>query len=54
MGPPDPTDLGFKDTVKANPGEFTTIRAKYYLPTGVTAPQTDVFTVISSSMRTTT
>jgi spore coat protein A, manganese oxidase len=43
MQPPDPTERGFKDTVKANPGEFTTIRAKYDLPTGVTAPQTYVY-----------
>ena len=27
----------------ANPGEFTTIRAQYDLPTGVTAPQTYVY-----------
>ena len=31
-----------KDTVKANPGYFTTIRAKFELPTGVTAPQSYV------------
>jgi spore coat protein A len=43
MLPPDPTERGFKDTVKANPGQFTTIRAKYDLPTGVTAPQTYVY-----------
>ncbi len=43
MEPPDPTERGFKDTVKANPGQFTTIRAKYDLPTGVTAPQTYVY-----------
>jgi spore coat protein A, manganese oxidase len=43
MQPPDPTERGFKDTVKANPGEFTTIRAKYDLPSGVTAPQTYVY-----------
>jgi spore coat protein A len=36
---PDPTERGFKDTVKANPGQFTTIRAKFDLPTGVTPPQ---------------
>jgi spore coat protein A len=42
MQPPDPTERGFKDTVKANPGEFTTIRARYDLPTGVTTPQTYV------------
>src|SRR6266568_494246 len=39
MEPPDPTERGFKDTVKANPGYFTRIRAKFDLPTGVTAPQ---------------
>jgi FtsP/CotA-like multicopper oxidase with cupredoxin domain len=43
MEPPDATERGFKDTVKANPGEFTTIRAQYDLPTGVTAPQTYVY-----------
>jgi spore coat protein A, manganese oxidase len=54
MLPPDPTERGFKDTVKANPGEFTTIRAKFDLPDGVFAPQTYVYTATSSSMRTTT
>jgi spore coat protein A len=43
MLPPEPTERGFKDTVKANPGYFTTVRAKYELPTGVTAPQTYVY-----------
>jgi spore coat protein A len=43
MLPPDPTERGFKDTVKANPGYFTTIRARYELPHGVTAPQTYVY-----------
>jgi len=42
MEPPDPTERGFKETVKANPGYFTTIRAKFDLPIGVTAPQTYV------------
>jgi spore coat protein A len=42
MEPADPSERGFKDTVKANPGFFTTIRAKFDLPTGVTAPQTYV------------
>jgi hypothetical protein len=37
--PPDPTERGFKDTVKANPGYFTRIRAKFDLPMGVTPPQ---------------
>ncbi len=43
MQPPEPTERGFKDTVKANPGEFTTIRAQYDLPSGVSAPQTYVY-----------
>ena len=43
MEPPDPTERGFKDTTKANPGYFTTIRAKFELPDGVTAPQTYVY-----------
>jgi spore coat protein A len=43
MEPPDPTERGFKDTVKVNPGYFTTVRAKYELPTGVTTPQTYVY-----------
>jgi spore coat protein A, manganese oxidase len=43
MLPPDPTERGFKDTVKANPGYFTTVRAKYDLPKGVTTPQTFVY-----------
>jgi spore coat protein A len=38
----DPTERGFKDTVKVNPGEFTRIRAKFELPNGVKAPQTYV------------
>jgi spore coat protein A len=42
MLPPEPTERGFKDTVKANPGYFTTIRAKFDLPTGVSAPQSYV------------
>jgi spore coat protein A len=43
MRPSDPTERGFKETVKANPGEFTTIRAQYDLPDGVSAPQTYVY-----------
>jgi spore coat protein A len=43
MLPPGPTERGFKDTVKANPGYFTTVRAKYELPNGVTTPQTYVY-----------
>jgi spore coat protein A len=39
MQPPAPEERGFKDTVKTNPGTFTTIRVKFELPAGVTAPQ---------------
>jgi spore coat protein A len=42
MEPPGPDERGFKDTVKVNPGYFTTIRARFDLPSGVTAPQTYV------------
>jgi spore coat protein A len=38
-----PTERGYKDTVMANPGYFTRIRAKFELPNGVTAPQTYVY-----------
>ena len=41
--PAEPTERGFKDTVKANPGYFTTIRARYDLPLGVSAPQQYVY-----------
>jgi spore coat protein A len=43
MQPPAPEERGFKDTVKANPGTFTTIRARFELPAGVTAPQDYVY-----------
>ena len=39
---PDPTERGFKDTVKVNPGYVTTIRARFELPSGVGVPQTYV------------
>ena len=42
MEPPTPDERGFKDTVKVNPGYFTTIRAKFDLPRGVTGPQSYV------------
>jgi spore coat protein A len=42
MEPPDASERGFKDTVKANPGYFTTLRAKFDLPMGVNAPQSYV------------
>jgi spore coat protein A, manganese oxidase len=42
MVPADPAERGFKDTTKVNPGYFTTIRARFELPAGVTAPQTYV------------
>jgi spore coat protein A len=41
--PPAPEERGFKDTLKANPGEFTTIRARFELPSGVSAPQEYVY-----------
>ena len=40
--PPDATERGFKDTVKANPGQVTVIRAKFDLPASVNAPQSYV------------
>jgi spore coat protein A len=43
MVPRGPTERGFKDTVQAHPGYLTTVRAKYELPSGVTAPQTYVY-----------
>ncbi len=43
MVPPAPEERGFKDTVRADPGYFTTIRAKFELPTGVMAPQNYVY-----------
>jgi spore coat protein A len=43
MEPPAPEERGLKDTVKANPGYFTTIRAKFDLPAGVTTPQSYVY-----------
>ena len=38
-----PEERGWKDTVRANPGQFTIIRVKFDLPPGVTAPQRYVF-----------
>jgi spore coat protein A, manganese oxidase len=43
MLPADPEERGYKDTVKVNPGQFTTIRAKFELPAAVTAPQSYVY-----------
>jgi spore coat protein A len=43
MLPPDADERGFKDTIKANPGYFTRIRAKFELPQAVTAPQKYVY-----------
>jgi spore coat protein A, manganese oxidase len=42
MQPPAPEERGFKDTTKVNPGYFTTVRGRFDLPAGVTAPQTYV------------
>ena len=43
MLPPAPAERGYKDTVMAHPGYFTTIRAKFDLPANVKAPQTYVY-----------
>jgi spore coat protein A len=43
MIPAAPEERGFKDTVKVNPGFFTTVRAKFELPKHVTAPQDYVY-----------
>jgi spore coat protein A len=43
MQPPEPEERGYKDTVKANPGYFTTIRARFDLPRGVHGPQHYVY-----------
>jgi spore coat protein A, manganese oxidase len=43
MLPAAPDERGFKDTVKVNPGYFTTIRAKFDLPARVAAPQRYVY-----------
>ena len=40
--PAEPTERGYKDTVKVNPGTFTIIRGRFDLPNGVSAPQTYV------------
>jgi spore coat protein A, manganese oxidase len=39
MQPCAPEERGFKDTTKVNPGYFTTVRGRFDLPSGVTAPQ---------------
>ena len=43
MAPADPTERGFKDTTRANPGYFTTVRARFDLPAGAKAPQQYVY-----------
>ena len=42
MLPAPPQERGYKDTVQANPGYFTTVRGRFELPSAVTAPQTYV------------
>jgi spore coat protein A, manganese oxidase len=42
MAAAEPTERGFKDTVKVNPGTFTIVRGRFELPAGVHAPQTYV------------
>jgi spore coat protein A, manganese oxidase len=40
---PDANERGWKDVVRTNPGQVTRIRAKWTLPSGVSAPQKYVF-----------
>jgi spore coat protein A len=40
---PDANERGWKDTVRANPGQITRLRAKWTLPAGVSAPQRYVY-----------
>lgn len=42
LRPAEPAERGFKDTVKVDPGHFTTIRARFALPAAASAPQTFV------------
>jgi spore coat protein A len=39
----DANERGWKDTVRANPGQITRIRSKWTLPAGLSAPQNYVF-----------
>jgi spore coat protein A len=39
MLPPGLEEMGWKDTVKANPGQLTVVRAKFSLPAGASEPQ---------------
>ena len=41
--PPPPEEMGWKDTVKALPGQITRIIAKFDLPPGVSAPADYVY-----------
>ena len=36
--PPDPNEIGWKETVRMNPGEVVTVMMKFDLPKGTTAP----------------
>jgi spore coat protein A len=40
---PDANERGWKDTVRANPGQITRLRARWTLPAGATAPQQYVY-----------
>jgi spore coat protein A len=42
--PPDPTETGLKETVKANPGQVTVVRAKFIPPSTVKDPVTGALT----------
>ena len=54
MEPPAPDERGFKDTVKADPGYFTTIRAKFDLWRAWWRRRRTSTTATSWSTRTTT
>jgi spore coat protein A len=43
MSPPRRAERGYKDTTKANPGQFTIIRGRFDLPAGVAPPQDYVY-----------
>jgi spore coat protein A len=40
---PDANERGWKDTVRTNPGQITRLRARWTLPTGLSAPQQYVY-----------
>jgi hypothetical protein len=54
MQPPTLDERGFKDTVRANPGSFLTIRAKFALPPVLRRRKPTCTTATSSTTKTTT